>query len=153
MKLTRRNFIVDLLKGSSFIALAASFPSMVFAKWNEKAFKAKQLKQALDSKYGQQPIVDSSDILLKAPTIAENGAVVPIRVSTNITNTNNISLFVKDNPTPLIASLNFGETSIPEIQIRIRMAKTSEVIAIVEADGKLYQTKQLVKVTIGGCGG
>ncbi|MEP1743889.1 MAG: thiosulfate oxidation carrier protein SoxY [Kangiellaceae bacterium] len=153
MKLTRRNFIVDLLKGSSFIALATSFPTMAFAKWNEKAFKAKQLKQALESKYGKQQIVDSGDILLKAPTIAENGAVVPIRVSTNIANTNNISLFVKDNPTPLIASLNFGETSIPEIQIRIRMAKTSEVIAIVEADGKLYQTKQLVKVTIGGCGG
>ncbi len=153
MNQTRRNFLTDLLKGSALIALATSFPQIVLAKWNEKAFKAKQLKLALDAKYGNRQLVDSNDITLKAPTIAENGAVVPIRVSTNLTNTSNISLFVKDNPTPLIASLNFGKTSKPELQIRIRMAKTSEVIAIAEADGKLYQTKQLVKVTIGGCGG
>ena len=153
MKFTRRSFIVNIFKSSALVALATSFPRLAIAKWNEKAFKAKQLDAAVKEKYGTLSITESDAIELKAPTIAENGAVVPIRVSSKITNTKNISLFVKDNPTPLIATLNFSETTTPEIQIRIRMAKTSEVIAIAESDGKLYSTKQLVKVTIGGCGG
>jgi len=153
MTVSRRKFFTQLSKGAAFIALAASLPQLAWAKWNEKAFKATSLDGAIKEKYGDLEIVDSAAVNLKAPAIAENGAVVPIKVKTEIANVKSISLFVKDNPSPLITTLNFGPGAIPDVQIRIRMGKTSDVIALVEADGKLYQTKQQVKVTIGGCGG
>lgn len=153
MTISRRKFITLIAKGSTFIALATALPRMAWAKWNEKAFKATDLNMAINAKYEGLTIIDSEQVELKAPEIAENGAVVPIRIMTQIENVKTISLFVKENPSPLSATLNFSQKSIAEAQIRIRMGKTSDVIALVEADGKLYRAQQLVKVTIGGCGG
>ena len=153
MKMDRRGFLSNLLKGAACIVTVASLPRLALAAWNEKAFKAETLEGAMSSKYPGLEFVDSSAIKLKAPAIAENGAVVPITVESKLANTKSISLFVPDNPGPLVVKFNFGAGSVPKVKTRIRMGKTSEVIALVEADGKLHRTRQAVKVTIGGCGG
>ncbi len=153
MTISRRKFFINLGKSAGYLALVASLPQLVWAKWNEKAFTATNLDAAIKAKYGDMAVVDSAEVNLKAPAIAENGAVVPIKVKTSLANVKTISLFVKDNPSPLVTTLHIGPSSLADIQIRIRMGKTSEVIAIVEADGKLHRASQQVKVTIGGCGG
>jgi len=153
MTLSRRKFFTNLGKSAGYIALVASLPKIAWAKWNEVAFHANNLDAAIKAKYGDLPIADNAAVKLSAPEIAENGAVVPVKVKSDIPNVKNISLFVKDNPAPLVTTLHLGPTTATDIQIRIRMGKTSEVIAILEADGKLHRASQQVKVTIGGCGG
>ncbi len=153
MTVSRRKFFINLGKTAGYIALVTSLPQIAWAKWNEKAFTATNLDAAIKEKFGDLDIVDSGDVKLKAPSIAENGAVVPVKVKTDLTNVKSISLLVKDNPIPLVTTLHIGPDSLAEIQIRIRMGKTSEVVALVEANGKLHRATQLVKVTIGGCGG
>ena len=153
MTVSRRKFFITLGKTAGYLALVASLPQIGWAKWNEKAFTATNLDAAIKEKFGDLVIVDSNEVKLKAPAIAENGAVVPITVKSDIANVKSISLLVKDNPSPLVTTLHIGPDSLADIQIRIRMGKTSEVIALVEADGKLHRATQKVKVTIGGCGG
>jgi sulfur-oxidizing protein SoxY len=152
MTVSRRKFFAGFGKSIGYIALVASYPQLVWAKWNTKAFTASNLETAIKEKYGAMEIVDGQ-VNLKAPAIAENGAVVPIKIKTKLPNVKNISVFVKNNPAPLITTLHLGKNSLADVQIRIRMGKTSEVIALVESDGKLYRSTQQVKVTIGGCGG
>ncbi len=153
MRPSQVSFFINLGKTAGYLALVASLPQIAWAKWNEKAFTATNLDAAIKEKFGDLAIVDSNEVKLKAPAIAENGAVVPIKVKTDMANVKSISLLVKDNPSPLVTTLHIGPGSLADIQIRIRMGKTSEVIALVEADGKLHRATQQVKVTIGGCGG
>ena len=95
----------------------------------------------------------SNKIKLKAPDIAENGAVVPITVTSNIDGTTTMSILVAKNNTPLTSTYELGPNTEAYISTRVKMGKTSDVIAVVKAGGKLYSTKKEVKVTIGGCGG
>jgi len=152
MKLSRRSFFKTVGKSAGYIALVASLPQIAWAKWNEKAFTAKTLEAAIKAKFGDLPIVDG-DVKLSAPAIAENGAMVQISVSSKLPDVKSISLFVKDNPSPLVTSMHLGPSALAQIKTRIRMGKTSEVTALVEAGGKLHRASQQVKVTIGGCGG
>jgi len=96
---------------------------------------------------------EAGDIKIKAPDIAENGAVVPVTVSTGLENVESISILAAKNGNPLIASFNLGEGAEPFVSTRIKMGATADVIALVKAGGKLYSAKKEVKVTIGGCGG
>ena len=95
----------------------------------------------------------SDKIVIKTPKIAENGSVVPITVSTKLDDVSKIYLIVKENPSPLVASFTLGGLALPLIKNRIKISKPSDVIAVVEAEGKIYKAKEFVKVTIGGCGG
>lgn len=153
INLSRRAFFKKLAVGAAYVAVVASLPRVAWAKWSPKAFGAKDLNDAISAKYGDLPIIDSEQVKLKAPSIAENGRVVPISVKSDLDNVGSISLFVAKNPLPLATSLKLGKNSVADVSVRIRMAQTSEVIALVEADGKLHRASQLVKVTIGGCGG
>ena len=121
----------------------------VFADWPAELFGAKDVKGALSGNEG----LASSDITLKAPDIAENGAVVPVTVETNLSNVESISILVKENQRPLSAVFILGPGVQPNISTRIKMAKTSEVIAVVKSGEKRLTTTKEVKVTIGGCGG
>jgi sulfur-oxidizing protein SoxY len=98
--------------------------------------------------------MDKSDkIKIKAPDIAENGAVVPVSVTTSIDGVSSISLFADKNATPLAADFILGPGTEGYVSTRIKMGKTANVIAVVKAGGKLYSSSKEVKVTIGGCGG
>lgn len=140
-----------LAAGATGVAVSAGLltPQAVLAAWPEAAFAAKDVKSALTALGGDSPA--AGDINLKAPDIAENGAVVPITVSTAIAGVESISILASNNAAPLAASFNLGEGTEPFISARIKMGKTADVIALVKADGKFYSVRKEVKVTIGGC--
>jgi sulfur-oxidizing protein SoxY len=144
-----------LAAGAVGVAVSAGLltPRSVLAKWPSSSFEAETLGDALKGSLGAEQAADSSDITVKAPDIAENGAVVPITVSSSLTGVTSIALFVEKNARPMTASYDLGEGTEAYVSNRIKMGKTSDVIAVVKADGKLYQAKKAVKVTIGGCGG
>ena len=122
------------------------------AGWPVEAFRQKSEAEALKSLFGKT--AEASDkVKLEAPDIAENGAVVPISVSTTLPNVASISLMVAENPYALAASYKIPEGTTAAVSNRLKMAKTSNVVAIVELDGKLYSATREVKVTVGGCGG
>ncbi len=95
----------------------------------------------------------SDKVKMDAPEIAENGAVVPISVTTTLADVTSISFLVSENPVALVASYKIPAGTLPNVANRIKMAKTSNVIVVVEAGGKLYSANKEVKVTVGGCGG
>src|SRR5258706_5617091 len=121
-------------------------------KYPEAAFKAKSDADAIKALYGRSA-EPSEKVKLDAPEIAENGAVVPISVSTGLTEVTSISILVAENPNALAASYRIPAGTMPSVGNRLKMAKTSNVIAIVEAGGRLYSATKEVKVTVGGCGG
>jgi sulfur-oxidizing protein SoxY len=121
-------------------------------KYPEDAFKAKNQADAIKSLYGMAA-EPSDKVKLDAPEIAENGAVVPISVTTTLADVTSISFLVSENPNALAASYKIPAGTMPSVANRLKMAKTSNVIAIVEAGGKLYSATKEVKVTVGGCGG
>lgn len=144
-----------LAAGAAGMAISAGLltPKAVMAAWPKAAFEAKDVDSALTAAMGSASTSDSSKIKLKAPDIAENGAVVPITVTSGISGTESISILVPKNASPLTATFNLGASTEGYVSTRIKMGKTSDVIVVVKAGGKLFSTKKQVKVTIGGCGG
>ena len=121
------------------------------AEWNKVAFDAKTLPEALKGA-GVQNAVESKDIVIKAPDIAENSAVVPVEVTCKIPGAQMISLFADKNPQPLIAQFVIADGVEPYISTRIKMGDTGNIRVVVQAGGKNYTASKEVKVTIGGCG-
>jgi len=128
-------------------------PRVSMAAWSKAAFEAKDVAGAASALYGSSSMDKSDKIKIKAPDIAENGAVVPVSVTTSIAGVSSISLFADKNSTPLTADFLLGPGTEGYVSTRIKMGKTANVIAVVKADGKLYSSSKEVKVTIGGCGG
>lgn len=128
-------------------------PRMVLAAWPSSAFGAKSVDSALDALAGSHATESSDKISIRAPDIAENGAVVPISVTSEIEGIETISIIAEKNANPLTASFTLGKGTQGFVSTRIKMGKTSNVIAVVKAGGKLYSANKEVKVTIGGCGG
>ena len=141
--------------GTVAVALAAGLlkPGQVLAaEWNKPAFESKGIIDALKG-IGASSAADSKDIPIKAPDIAENGAVVPVEVTSRIPGTESIAIVVEKNDRPLIAVFNLLNGAEGFVSTRIKMAQTSDVKVVVKAGGKMYTAKKEVKVTIGGCGG
>jgi sulfur-oxidizing protein SoxY len=141
--------------GAVAVAIGAGLlkPGTVLAAtWNKLAFTATNSADAM-KEAGYAGGADSKDIMLKVPEIAENGAVVPVEVTSNIPGTTSISIYVDKNPTPLIADFAFSNGAEPFASTRIKMQATSQVRVAVKAAGKVYTQSKEVKVTIGGCGG
>jgi sulfur-oxidizing protein SoxY len=152
----RRLFLKGSLAASSVgVAVGAGLltPHTVLGAWSEAAFTAKEVPAALDALLGSDMTEHTDKIEIKAPDIAENGAVVPITVSTEMEGVESIAVMAEKNPVPLVASYELGAGAIPFVSNRIKMGKTGDVIAVVKAGGKLYSNRKGVKVTIGGCGG
>jgi sulfur-oxidizing protein SoxY len=149
-----------ILKGAVAGGLAGlglgSFPFPVYAEdakgWPADAFKQKSEADVLKALYGKTATA-SDKIGLDAPEIAENGAVVPIAVSSNLPKVTAIAILVLNNPNVLAAAYKIPEGTEAAVANRLKMAKTSKVVAVVESNGKLYSASKEVKVTVGGCGG
>ena len=150
-----------VLKGAGAVALIGlgnlallPMPAIAAAndKYPENAFKQKSDADAIKALYGRT--AEASDkVKLDAPEIAENGSVVPVSVTTTLASVTSISFFVSENPNALAASYVIPEGTLPHVANRLKMAKTCNVIAIVESEGKLFSATKEVKVTVGGCGG
>ncbi len=151
----RRTFLKGTV-ASGMLSVAASAglltPRMALAAWPETAFAAKSIDDALNTLLGDTALSTSGDIKIKAPEIAENGAVVPITVSTGMA-AESISVLIAKNPSPLACSFALGGSTLGFVSTRVKMGETSDLIAVVKSGGKLYSAKKTVKVTIGGCGG
>jgi sulfur-oxidizing protein SoxY len=151
----RRTFL-KVSGGAGALALAGAAgvlkPAAVSAaEWNQGAFAAKAVADALKG-LGATDLIESKDIVITAPEIAENGAVVPVAVASKIPNTQSISILSERNPFPLAASFAIANGGEGYVSTRLKMGETSNVRAVVKADGKFYTAAKEVKVTIGGCG-
>jgi sulfur-oxidizing protein SoxY len=135
-------------------ALAALLakPFAALAAWNENAFGAKTAQDALNG-IGAASTVPSKDIVIDAPQIAENGAVVPIEIAVNIPGTSSLAVVLEKNPFPLAAKFDFKEGALPYVKVNVKMAETSDVRVVATAGGRHYVATKEIKVTIGGCGG
>ena len=154
--LKRRTFLKGTAAiGSVGFALGAGLltPRMVMAAWPKAAFESRSVNDVLNNLAGSSDLSANDQIQIRAPDIAENGNVVPITVETNIANIESISILTEQNAAPLTASFVLGAGAEGFVATRMKMGKTSDVIAVVKADGKLHSTRKEVKVTIGGCGG
>jgi sulfur-oxidizing protein SoxY len=138
------------------LAMAAGLfkPGSAWAQagWNKAAFEVKSLNDAVKA-LGGASAAESKDIMITSPDIAENGAVVPFTIASKLPKTEQLALLVEKNPNILAASFNIPDGTEPSVNTRVKMGQTSNVIALVKADGKFYYTTKEVKVTLGGCGG
>jgi len=152
----------EILKSASGLGvLAAAFaagwigPGRAWAQqWDKAAFESKSVKDALMA-MGAGNAAVSKDVVFVNPTpeIAENGAVVPITIRSNLPKTRSISILIEKNPNTVAARFDIPEGTEAFISTRVKMAETSRVIALVNADGKYYLARKEIKVTLGGCGG
>ena len=152
MKTTRR----ELLKtgGAMGILIASGLVSIeqaLAADSSRTAFEAKTLLDALKILGGQG--VDSKDISIVSPDIAENGAVVPISVISSIPNTQEIYILVEKNPFPLAAMFFIPTDTESQVQTRVKMGQSSNIVVVIKSNGKLFTASKETKVTLGGCGG
>jgi len=140
--------------GALATAVAAGLlsPARALAAWNKGAFEAKSTLDAMRA-LGVANAEDSKAIDIRAPEIAENGAVVPIDITSNIPGTTAISVFIEKNPFPYTGTFDFSQGAVPYVHLRVKMGESSPVRVVVAAGGKYYTTAKEVKVTIGGCGG
>jgi sulfur-oxidizing protein SoxY len=121
--------------------------------WNTAAFDTHSLDDTLKA-LGGGPAAQSKDIVfVSTPDIAENGAVVPIGITSNIPKTESIAILIEKNPNVLSAVFDVPPGTEPALSTRVKMAQTSNVYALVRADGKYYVAAKEIKVTLGGCGG
>ena len=136
-------------------ALAALLakPLAALATWSESAFGAKTPQDALKGIGAANP-TPSKEIVIDAPQIAENGAVVPIEIVSNLPGTSSIAVVLEKNPFPLAAKFEFKEGALPYLKLNVKMAETSDVrVVVAAAGGRYYSATREIKVTIGGCGG
>lgn len=148
----RRAFLVVSGGTGALAAVGLVAPSAASAApWNKPGFEAKAANDAVKN-LGATNLIESKDIVITAPDIAENGAVVPVAVTSKIPNTQQISLIAEKNPFPLAASIDVMPGSEGYVSLRIKMAQTSDVRAVVKADGRFYTAAKEIKITVGGCG-
>ena len=152
----RRTFLKNSLATAVLVTLGGagllSPHRALAADWPKDAFTAKKLDEALTALFGSAQAIPSASIKLKAPAQAENSAQVQIQVTAELPNVEAIAVFVEKNPSPLVAHASFTGAE-GYFSARMKMAQTSDVIAVVKSGGKLYTAKQNIKVTVGGCGG
>jgi sulfur-oxidizing protein SoxY len=137
---------------AAVLALGVLRPFAALAAWNKDAFGAKTAPDALKS-LGVPSASPSKEVLIEAPQIAENGAVVPIEISSNVPGTTAIMVLIEKNPFPLVGRFEFKEGALPFVKVNVKMGETSDVRVVAEAGGKHYSATKEIKVTIGGCGG
>ena len=121
--------------------------------WNKVAFETKSLDETVKAMGGAAPAQSKDITFFSTPDIAENGAVVPIGVTSAIPKTESIAILVEKNPNMLAAVFDIPAGTEPSLSTRIKMAQTSNVFALVKADGKYFVASKEIKVTLGGCGG
>jgi len=128
-------------------------PEEALAEWNKAAFETQSMDATMKALGGGAPAQSKDITFFQTPDIAENGAVVPIGIASAIPNTQSIAILVEKNPNMLAAVFDIPQGTEPSLSTRIKMGQTSNVYALVKADGKYYVASKEIKVTLGGCGG
>jgi sulfur-oxidizing protein SoxY len=154
---SRRKMLSDSARVAGLLAAAGWLPQVAFAQqagaWNKAAFDAKSMAELMKA-LGVSGPVESKDVSLTAPDIAENGAVVPLGVATSLAGVKKLLVLVEKNPSVLAASFDPTDAVEANFSTRVKMGQSSDVYAVaLTADGKVLFAKKEVKVTLGGCGG
>ncbi|MGR9088618.1 MAG: thiosulfate oxidation carrier protein SoxY [Gammaproteobacteria bacterium] len=123
------------------------------ARWQAEHFKSGPLNDTLARLFNHRKIIETDQIDIKIPLIAENGAIVPITVASTLADVKTVSILVEKNPVPLAARFELSPELDVTVSARLKMAETSSVIVVADTGESLYSARALVKVTIGGCGG
>src|ERR1700692_1847758 len=143
--------LLSLLGGTGMLS-----PQLVRAQapsWNKALFDTHSLPDTMKALGGGEPAPSKDIVFFQTPDIAENGAVVPVGISSNIAKTESIAILIEKNPNMLAASFDIPAGTDPTITTRVKMGQSSNIVALVKADGKYYVAAKEVKVTLGGCGG
>ena len=155
MNIQRRK-VLKTGSGAALLSILAAAglinPGMALADWNKAAFDAKSMADTLKA-LGVDSPADSKDVQVTGPDIAENGAVVPVGVSSTLPNVTMVAILIEKNPNALAASFTLPEGTEANVQTRVKMGQTSNVYALVKSDGKFFMATKEIKVTLGGCGG
>lgn len=154
---SRRREMLKGTGGAAVLGLAAAAglfkPGSAWAQtWNKAAFDTRTMNDAIKA-MGGSSAAESKDVVITSPDIAENGAVVPFTIASKLAKTESMALLVEKNPNILAASFTIPDGTEPWVNTRVKMGQTSNVIALVKADGRFYYASKEVKVTLGGCGG
>ena len=149
---TRRQMLASSARVASLLAAAGFLPGIAHAAWPKAAFDTKSLADAVKALGGGAPVA-SADVTITGPDIAENGAVVPVGITSAIPKTESIAILIEKNPNMLAATFDIPPGTEPSLSTRVKMGQSSNIIALVKADGKYYMASKEVKVTLGGCGG
>ena len=153
--MNRRIFLKSGLAAAELaIAVQAGllWPTQVLATaWPSDAFFATSFDEAFAALFGDEPVMESDQVRIKAPDLAENGATVPVGVETDLAGPLVLTLMSVDNPTPAVGRFEVSAQLDGYLATRIKMAKTSDVVAVVSRDGRHYSTRKQIQVTTGGC--
>ena len=150
---TRREMLTTSATVASLLATAGLLPSTAHAAWAQAAFDAKTLADAVKALGGGVP-TESKDVTITGPDIAENGAVVPVGVATNLAGVKRLALMVEKNPNTLAAVFDMSDAVEANFNTRVKMGQSSNVFAVaLMNDGKVLYAAKEIKVTLGGCGG
>lgn len=144
----------DFLTTATILAVAGWLrPTFGLADWLEERFRPGPFADTLQRLFPNRDFIDSEQVLLTLPKVAENGAKVPFTIESSLSDVQKLFVLVEKNPTPLAAELTLSPEALVSVSGRIKMAETCHVVAIVASGDKLYRARQRVEVTVGGCGG
>lgn len=154
MVITRREWMQWAGRGlATGWALTAGLIPRSWAAWQENAFRKENYEEAVREVFGSRPMLESNQIEVNLPDKWQNGAIVPLIVSTALPQVSAITVFVEKNPTPLAGIYQFHGKLLPFLSLRLKVdgPSTSEVLIVVESAGQLYQVRRTIEVMVGGC--
>ena len=151
MNQSRRTALKSTGAFATLVSLGIVTQSQAQAAVDQVSFQVKTLEDALKAIGGTPATSDQVSVV--SPDIAENGAVVPVGATSKLPNTTEMYLIVEKNPTPLSCGFMIPAGTAADVQTRLKMGQSTNVIAVVKADGKLFSATKETKVTLGGCGG
>jgi sulfur-oxidizing protein SoxY len=156
----RRRTVLKQSGGATLLALVAAAgwlrPQVAQAQaqsWNKAAFDTHSLAETMQALGGGEPVQSKDIVFFQTPDIAENGAVVPVGITSNIPKTESIAILIEKNPNMVAAVFDIPPGTDASVSTRVKMGQSSNIFALVKADGKYYVAAKDVKVTLGGCGG
>lgn len=153
--MNRRSFLQTAL-GAAQLSLLLKLglsPRCVLASWPAKGFRAENLADAEQVLFGDAAIEDTERVRISAPDVAENGANVPVELQIELDSPRTVVLFAEKNPYPLLARARLTPALDPAaLALRVKMAGSGDLVAVVETDGGYYRSRVPVEVTTGGCG-
>jgi sulfur-oxidizing protein SoxY len=156
---TRRRQVLKSGSGATLLTLLAAAGWLQAGEahaadaWNQALFDTHSLDETVKALGGATPVPNAGVTFFQTPDIAENGAVVPVGVTSTIPKTESIAILIEKNPNMVAAVFDIPPGTDPSLSTRVKMAQTSNIYALVKADGKFYVATKEVKVTLGGCGG
>ena len=153
-----RRALLEVSGGASLLALVAAAgwlrPATAHAQtWNKAAFDTHSMAETMQAVGGGEPVQSKDIVFFQTPDIAENGAVVPVGITSSIPNTESIAILIEKNPNMLAAVFDIPPGTDASVSTRVKMGQSSNIYALVKAEGKYYVAAKDVKVTLGGCGG